>query len=382
MKHIILKILVLLIIAWIQAEEILINKKIAFDINHSTFEIFSDSTYYILTNIANENYTEKKGAIATIDKYGNVKKLIKIGTHNNYILSSTRLKNNHFLFVGYNKENNDEWNKLYVVKTDEKFNTIWEKSYGALNSDSKGYSVVESNENEYWVLGHTKISKNGVLILKIDSNGNEKWFSYLPDLNCNFANNMIITNEKDLIISGQNSNKLFISKINQKGEVLWQYDYFDDNKYHRIYDIKNTNNGGIIAVGNSTLSQDYSYNILLIKLTDDGNEEWKKSFGNKTNEVAYEVEQNNALEYVIAGYALVDKKDKLYNSFLIKTDSLGQQLQRLDFNSELMKNHKTSNQLYDIEIELNDNGKDIYIGTGNIFNKKGNSEIWFLKTTF
>ena len=53
MKHIILKILVLLIIAWIQAEEILINKKIAFDINHSTFD-FELTDLKIIKKIINK----------------------------------------------------------------------------------------------------------------------------------------------------------------------------------------------------------------------------------------------------------------------------------------------------------------------------------------
>tara|TARA_B110000014_G_C20126218_1_gene600203 strand:+ start:846 stop:1994 length:1149 start_codon:yes stop_codon:yes gene_type:complete len=382
MKHINLKILMLSLTLFIKAEEVTINKQITFGDNHSTFEISSDSMYYVLSNIANKNYTKKNGAIAIIDKYGETKNLIKIGTNNNYILSSSKLQNNQFLFVGYNKENNDEWNKIYIAKTDKYFNMIWEKSYGVLNGDCKGYSIVPINENEYWILGHTKISKNGVLILKIDGDGNEKWFSYLPDLNCSFANKMIVSNKKELIISGQNSNKLFISKINQNGKLLWQYDYFDDTKYHRIYDIKNTKDGGIIAAGNSTLSENYSYDILLIKLTKNGQEEWVKTFGDKTNEVAYDIEQNDMLEYIVAGYSLIDKKNKLYNSFLIKTDSIGNKISRLNFNKKLMNHDKTSNQLYDIEIKKNDAGEEIYVGTGNIFNEENNSEIWFLKIKF
>ena len=72
MKHINLKILILLLITFIQSEEIFINKKIAFDINHSTFEIFSDSTYYILSNIADKDYTKKRGAITIINKDGKI----------------------------------------------------------------------------------------------------------------------------------------------------------------------------------------------------------------------------------------------------------------------------------------------------------------------
>ena len=70
---------------------------------------------------------------------------------NNFIntLTSTNLRNIHIanLFIGYNKSNNDEWNKIYVIKTDENFNTIWTKNYGTTHSDNKGYSIIEFNEN-------------------------------------------------------------------------------------------------------------------------------------------------------------------------------------------------------------------------------------------
>ena len=47
-----------------------------------------------------------------------------------------------------------------------------------------------------------------------------------------------------------------------------------------------------------------------------------------------------------------------------------------------MNQHQTSNQLYDIEIKKNDDGEEIYVGTGNVFNEENNSEIWFLKIKF
>ena len=114
--------------------------------------------------------------------------------------------------------------------------------------------------------------------------------------------------------------------------------------------------------------------MVVIKLSKNGQEQWIQKFGNKSNEVAYDVEQNMNAEYIISGYALVDKEKKIFNSFIIKTDSLGNKIDRIDFNSSL------SNQLYDIDIEYSTKlNKEIYVGTGNSFNELGNSEIWFIK---
>ena len=165
MKHKTLTILIFLSILYTQ--NIDFSKNFAFDSNHTTFKIFSDSLYYIISNMTDVNHIKKNGIIAITNNKGELQDLVTLG-NNNYILSGTKTKNGDFLFIGYNKSNNDEWNKIYVVKTNKNLEVIWENSYGVLNSDSKGYSIIELNEKEYWILAYTKTSKNGTLILKID----------------------------------------------------------------------------------------------------------------------------------------------------------------------------------------------------------------------
>ena len=53
---------------------------------------------------------------------------------------------------------------------------------------------------------------------------------------------------------------------------------------------------------------------------------------------------------------------------------MGNKITRLDFDLT------ASNQLFDINIEYNEKTNiESYIGTGNIFNESGKSEIWFIK---
>ena len=367
MKHI--TFIILFIFSIINANE-LINKSFSFNSHHSTFKILSDSLYYIISNSSDENYLNKKGAILTLDKLGNMTNFTEIGTINNYIISGIKVEDEHLLLTGYSQKN-EEWSQIYLAKINKKMEIVWEENYGSFNNDNKGYAVTQLNNNGYWVLGHTKASKNGVLLLKVDTNGKEKWFTYLPDLVCTFANNLILTKNNELIVSGHNKNKLFVAKLNKEGNVLWQYNYKDDKKYHRSYDIKETKDGGFIAVGNSTATKDNSYDILIIKISKDGKEEWVKTIGNYTNEVAYDIEENKQYEYIISGYALVDKN--IYHSFVVKIDSLGNELSRIDFKN-------SSNKLYDLSLEYNHNLNILnYIGTGDIINEITHSKIWFIK---
>ena len=162
MKHKTLTILIFL--SYLFTQNVEFSREFSFDSNHATFKIFSDSLHYIVSNMADEKHIKKTGIILAVDEQKKMKDLIKLGEKNNYILSGTKTEDGDFLFIGYNKSNNDEWNKIYVVKTDKNFNFIWEKSYGALNNDSKGYSIVELNNNEFWILAYTKTSKNGLAL--------------------------------------------------------------------------------------------------------------------------------------------------------------------------------------------------------------------------
>ena len=107
-------------------------------------------------------------------------------------------------------------------------------------------------------------------------------------------------------------NQLFVSKINKDGKILWNYNYLNDNNSHRLYEIKNTYDGGIILVGNTTKNFKKKKDILIIKLSDDGTEEWVKTLGNDSSEVAYDIEETKKFNYIIGGFALKDKKGELF----------------------------------------------------------------------
>ena len=177
---------------------------------------------------------------------------------------------------------------------------------------------------------------------------------------------MIKNKNQEIIIAGQNLNTLFVSKINDLGKIIWNYEFDNDKNYnHRLYDIKNTLDGGYIIVGNTTTDSKNKKDILMIKISKNGIQEWYKIFGNKYSEVVYDIEQTIKLNYIICGFHLI--KNNQYCSFIIKTDSLGNILKEKYFDNV------NSNKIYDIEIN-----KNIVLGIGNI-EKSDSTKIFTVK---
>ena len=117
-------------------------------------------------------------------------------------------------------------------------------------------------------------------------------------------------------------------------------------------DIKNTDDGGYIIVGNTTTNTKNKKDILMIKISKNGKEEWYKIFGNKHSEVVYDIEQTIKSNYIICGFQLIENNQ--YCSFIIKTDTLGNSLDEKNYNKI------NSNKIYDVEIN-----KNIILGIGN-----------------
>ena len=86
----------------------------------------------------------------------------------------------------------------------------------------------------------------------------------------------------------------------QLPKVEWEKIY-NRSDYDYVYSIANTPDGGFVVVG-STYSEEFqSSDILILKISIQGNLVWEKTFGGKDTERAYSVIATPDGEYVIAG---------------------------------------------------------------------------------
>lgn len=181
----------------------------------------------------------------------------------------------NLLVVGecQNTKNNSE--DGYILKLNSKGEIIWIKNIGK-NEDEKFYSVLETKQGEYLILGE-KISngKNEIYLLKVDKNGKiiwEKNYSYnLKDI----AYSMCLSNDgKGILIAGiceveKGMYDGFAMKIDENGKVIWNKKYGSDN----LDIIKSicSFRKGYILVGSTQSYLAKDSNIFIVPIDEEGN---------------------------------------------------------------------------------------------------------------
>jgi len=163
------------------------------------------------------------------------------------------------IMVGY--DDNSMYYSSRIIKCDTDGNQEWIQIYDNLQL----YSICQANNGDYLATGYDKNSYEDCVI-RIDSIGNLIWleyplglFAYPGRAICNAGNNTYV-----IIFSPIGSgNDVYLTKIDGEGILLWSESYGKD-----LYDVKLTNDNGIIATGGAGTYPDSG--PYLVKTNQDG----------------------------------------------------------------------------------------------------------------
>jgi hypothetical protein len=183
----------------------------------------------------------------------------------------------------------------WIVKLDPQGNIVWKKSYGGTARD-EAYSIDACTDGGFIVAGGTR-SKN------LDVSDNHGGYDF------------------------------WIIKLKSNGNLEWKK-AFGGPADEIAYDVKQTPDGGFVAVGftksktGDVTKQEGLGDYWIVKLDEDGNLVWQKSFGGSLYDFAHAVVLTADGGYVVSGYARSGDGDVNSNSgeediWIIKLDSAG-----------------------------------------------------------
>ncbi len=204
---------------------------------------------------------------------------------------------------------------FWVVKTSATGAIQWKKCYGG-TADDKAYSILQTADGNYIVAG-SSVSTNGDVtgvhinpynalwgdywIIKIDSSGTLLWQKTIGGTSLDVARKIIQTSDGGFIVVGEGYAQNAwdgdftygdnIVKLSSTGDIQW---VTYGGTYN--YDIKQTPDGGYIAVG--FLGGKFG----ITKFNSLGTIEWQKIYGSSSYyDFAYGVELTDDGGYIVAG---------------------------------------------------------------------------------
>ena len=177
-----------------------------------------------------------------------------------------------YIITGYTYSSGAGSSDMWLIKTDVNGNLEWDNTFGDTEPEH-GYSVVQSGD-EYIVTGYTKSYGEGdydVWLVKTDNLGNEIWNQTFggPEDDRSFAiqhtsdNNFVIAGFTDSF--GAGNYDMWLLKIDNAGDTLWTKTIGTD-KLNRARSVVQTTDGGYILAGDTYIYEQGEYNYYLVKI--------------------------------------------------------------------------------------------------------------------
>ncbi len=197
---------------------------------------------------------------------------------------------------------------IWFVKTDLQGNMISERTFGGSNGEG-GPLIKNINDNEFYIVGNA---------FSVD--GDVSYNPYVMPV----------------------SPSIWVLKINDSGEIIWDR-IFGGHCDEQLQSICLTKDNSIVALSNSCssdgdISTPYgNWDFWLIKVSEDGEKLWEKSYGNASGETAGAVIETSDNGFLITGSSGGQEggnydtscnhhnpSSGLEDIWVIKTDSVGE----------------------------------------------------------
>jgi hypothetical protein len=186
--------------------------------------------------------------------------------------------NHNYIIVGssdsndFNISNNKGSYDFWMTKIATDGSLLLEKTFGGSEIDEAS-AITATNDGNFIIVGNTRstdkdVSKNNgaadIWILKVSKEGNLIWEKTIGGSSFDVAKAIYKTQDNGFLIAGSSrsldngfqnkgQNDALILKINGNGNLLWQKT-FGGSEIDFLYDVVELNNKSIIAVGESSSS--------------------------------------------------------------------------------------------------------------------------------
>ncbi len=256
----------------------------------------------------------------------------------------------------------------------------WMKTYGSSKIDY-GNCVRQTSDRGYIICG--AYGRNAyspwagyIYLLKTDVFGNEEWHqTHGITNNENVGKSVLQTSDGGYVVAGYTGYTYhidgYLEKTDSNGNVLWSHSYGAFNAYDSFTCVQEALDGGYIMCGWTGSYGAGGGDMWLVKVDENGNEQWNKTFGGTQLDGANCIAWTRDAGYLICG--TTQSYGVNGDAWVVKTDYNGNELWNQTYGGS------GSDEAYDIqEISIGDAVIAIgIVGTTSSYGA-GNGDVWFI----
>jgi hypothetical protein len=261
------------------------------------------------------------------------------GTEDDVVSSIGATSDGGYIITGYTESFGASEKDVWLVKTDNCGNMVWNRTYGGPNSDY-GESVQQTSDGGYIVAGYTGwleelpydksdpfyiIPANrphefhfDAYVVKTDADGNLMWNRTYSSEGDDYGHSVEQTVDGGYVITGytrafgiaggdSDDFDVWLFKIDGEGDVEWSRTYGGGCGES----VQQTSDGGYVIGG-------YTNDFLLIKTDPDGYMTWNKTYDIGREDTAFSVIQTSDEGYLVAGTTR-SFPERVHDGWVVKT---------------------------------------------------------------
>ncbi|MCX6675596.1 MAG: immunoglobulin domain-containing protein, partial [Methanothrix sp.] len=250
--------------------------------------------------------TDKDGSIVWDKTFGG-----RLDDEGHFVVQTT---DSGYIITGKARSfSSDGHNDAWLLKIDSYGNKIWERSFGG-PLDDEGDVVRQTGDGGYIIAGITSSYGAGgydAWLIKTDQKGNKIWEKTFGGEQSEFnpwSNGWSVEQVSDggYILSGSTNSygsggyDAWAIKTDEEGNEIWNRTFggpLDDEGAS----VQQTGDGNYILLGSTSSYGAGGYDAWLINIGQDGKEIWRKTLGGKTDDKGYSVQQASDGGYVVIG---------------------------------------------------------------------------------
>ena len=240
---------------------------------------------------------------------------------------------------------------LWIIKTDETGNVEWQETVGTADENDWGEDVIETQDGGFVITGTQDDDgfNSKAFLRKYSSSGSLLWNKKYSSSDYNEGISVLETADGNLVFVGLSGTahgayKHFMVKADADGNQIWKK-RFGDNTQQTLNAVCESADGGYVAAG---FCNNYDYNYI-VKRSSSGSMEWENCF---TSSSGYHFGYNDIISAASGGYYLLDNQ-----YFLTKIDDNGE----MPWTVSLRKVNQSIIQLDDGDLVLAGNKSSIWL---------------------